>query len=123
MTQKTFLEYYKLPLLLDPCTEETDATSIVFTQDMCRAFDITSPSQVYTFQDIIDKINGVSNSVKYRRDSLIHNVSSSTIMGNDNLIISVRGWGHLTGTCNLTDEQAKQIQDDFVEYIIDMLVL
>ena len=39
----------------------------------------------------------------------------------EELIGSFRGWGHLTGGLNMKAEEAAQVQDDMIEFVMDKI--
>lgn len=115
-------EIYKLPLSIDKFCK-----SIVYTSDEERAFDFMDEN--YQFTDIrkmfiIDMINSKTHdlSIKYKlkyEDTYIHML----YQGEWIKIISIRGWGHLTGIggLNLPQEQAAKIQDEFGLFILNKI--
>lgn len=115
-----FKDYYLFPLQLN--------FGVCHTDDGERAFDFYSKyysGDGYTVcketkQEIIDIINGDDN-----KKLDIHDLTydSSYVYAGGIWLISIRGWGHLTGTggLNLDTELASKIQDAFGEYILERL--
>jgi len=69
--------------------------------------------------DIVALINGekkgaIEGEVTYDREQQTINVDG-------NVILIIRGWGHLTGTLNLQPEKAAFLQDEFAKYIVEKL--
>lgn len=78
------------------------------------------------FEDkVLDCLNG-KNHLKLTTESyFIHKEGQIFIKQEDNnkLIITIRGWGNLTGigSHNLSGEEAANIQDTFAEFIVNKL--
>jgi hypothetical protein len=66
-------------------------------------------------QNIVNKLNGDSKTkfnVRKKMDYiLIDNV----------IVLKTRGWGYLIGTLKLTPQQAKQEQENLMDYVVQML--
>lgn len=79
---------------------------------------VISPEQK---QDIVDLVNETKKGKI--EGEVVYNVEQGTIEVDGKVLLLVRGWGHLTGGggLNLKPEQAKVIQDDFANYIVQKL--
>lgn len=118
-----FKKYFKLPLRLDFDGD------LVFTDDDLRAFDFNIKYPEYRDikkqQLIVGIING-DNKMSVI-GSMVYSQGTIYVRGKekDNTILKefiiIRGFGHLTSTLKLTDNQAKSIQDDFAKFIIKQL--
>lgn len=71
-------------------------------------------------KNILDKING--KKVDRKTDTEVTHKDGEIFIG-DVHIITIRGWGNLTGigAHNLPAEEAANIQDTFAEFIVDIL--
>ena len=112
-------DIYKLPLKVDDY-----CPIITWTADKQRAFDWCVDVSPEKQQELIDVINGTKqHQFKYkfyREDSYIF--SENPVFGNEP-VLSIRGWGYLTGTggLHLSSEKAAEIQDSFANYIVERL--
>ena len=96
-------EYFHFPLMMDPmgCYVYDAENQIVFS----------TPNFVDDQRDLIcrvvDVLNGDLNIVMkaHYSDEILH--------VKDIPLLLIRGWGYLTGTCRLTNQQAAGVQDDF----------
>ena len=115
----TFKEVYKFPLKVDDY-----CPIITWTADKQRAFDWCVDVSSKNQQELIDVINGIKQlQFKYkfyREDSYIF---SENPIFNNKPILSIRGWGYLTGVggLHLSSEEATKFQDDFGDYIVEQL--
>ena len=115
----TFKEVYKLPLKVDEY-----CPLITWTANKQRAFDWCVDVNSEKQQELIDIINGTKQyQFKYkfyREDSYIF---SENPVFNNEPVLSIRGWGYLTGIggLHLSSEEASKIQDDFGDYIVKQL--
>jgi hypothetical protein len=102
----------------------------VFTDDDKMAFDwlINIPRDIK--QKIIDRINGIDTKpykIKktfYLKDGIVYcRIEDGPDSGQEIKLFRMRGWGMLTGVggYNLDAEVAAQMQDDFMNYCIEML--
>ena len=122
-------EIYQLPLSCDD-----NDPSIVWTSNEVRAFDFWDrnqelfPTAILTDQwkqvwvDVInDKpIEILSFITRFEYDNgqiYVH----GTIHGKRESFMTLRGWGHLTGTLSLRVNEAKQAQDKFGELLAKKL--
>lgn len=110
----TWQEVYKLPLRI-----EEYAPFMVVTSDNKRAFDFLFDNFDNFYEKIIETINGTP----HKFDHKFYYNNYGEILYDGNQIITIRGWGYLTGVggLNLSDEEACKIQDEFGKYIIDKL--
>lgn len=102
--------------------------SHVFSQNnvMSFTFDINMTVNQSDFcKYFIDRLNGASVDEKRKNYTYLFKgvdlfVESNGMM---QLVGCVRGWGYLTGTgaLGLSQEEAKRIQDDFIEHILKTL--
>ena len=114
-----FKEAFKFPLKI--------SHGIVFTSENNRAFDFSHSWEKgeimlvckETKQDIVDVVNGQNKKINI--DDLSH--KDSYIYSGTSRLLSIRGWGHLTGTggLKLSDDVADKLQDDFANYIVKSL--
>jgi hypothetical protein len=101
--------------------------SKVMTADFNMAFDFIlrflDPEAIQISdedkQKIVDIINGENRQIKEHKLEY----QDGDIKLNGKPFIMIRGWGHLTGTggLNLPGERAKELQDEFGNYIIEKL--
>ena len=127
-----FKEVYKLPLYF-----KEFAPFMVLTADDQRAFDFewqAWPSYEKgleiddkSIHDIIAKLNGDSNVIIENYYNFTYKDGEiwafSTKAKKKKKVMLIRGWGHLTGTggLHLSESAATKIQDDFGQYIINIL--
>lgn len=121
-----FKEYFKFPLKMWEHMEIK-----VFTDDNKMAFDwfINAPREIK--QKLIDRINGVNTkpykikkTFYHKNDGIVYcRIESGKDEGQEARLFRMRGWGMLTGVggYNLDSEVAAKIQDDFMNYCIEML--
>ena len=115
----TFKEVYKFPLKVDDY-----CPIITWTADNQRAFDWCVDVSPEKQQELIDMINGTKqHQFKYkfcREDSYIF---SENPIFKEEPVLSIRGWGYLTGVggLHLASEEAIKIQDAFGDYIVEQL--
>ena len=127
-----FMTVYKLPLHF-----EEFAPFMVLTADKQRAFDFewqAWPSYEKglgiddkSIHDIIAKLNGDKNVIIENyynftyKDGEIWAFSAKA--KKKKKVMLIRGWGHLTGIggLHLSESAAAKIQDDFGQYIINIL--
>lgn len=113
---KECLKYYELPL--------RDDYPYIFCNDGAMAFNWMISGDSTVRETIIDKINGKSkHQFKHKvfyRDGKICYINNK---GDIQLLLLVRGWGHLIGGGghNLPPKKAAQIQDEFAEYIVEQI--
>ena len=127
-----FKEIYKLPLkYVEACP------FMILTADDQRALDFEWPAwPTYekglgidgkSIHDIIAKLNGDNSIILENYYNFSYNNGEiwafSTKAKKKKHIMLIRGWGHLTGTggLHLKDEDAAKIQDDFGQYIVNIL--
>lgn len=117
-----FKDYYKFPLSI---WESCDIK--VFTEDDIMAFDFAffigdmEPAHNLRLEQkekVVRIING-SDEKSNRQPNFSY--KDGTIYIDNIAFIVIRGWGHLTGSLNLDSEKAREIQDEFAEYIIKKL--
>ena len=117
-----FKDYYKFPLSI---WKSCDIK--VFTKDNVMAFDFAfsigniKPAHNLKLEQkekIVRILNGSEEKLKKQ-----HNFSykNGTIYIDNIAFIVIRGWGHLTGSLNLDTKKAREIQDEFADYIIKKL--
>lgn len=66
-------------------------------------------------QNVVDKLNG-ANKIKFNARKKM-----DYILIDDVIVLKTRGWGYLTGTLKLTSQQAKEEQDNLMDYTVKML--
>ena len=121
-----FKEIYSFPLKLDVFGD------IVLTSDNERAFDFFEdmPEEGYILSNelqhsLIGCLNNENVHFLIKDASYIYKDASIYIVIDNKplLFIVIRGWGYLTSTgrLQLPLEKAKQIQDEFAQFIIDKL--
>jgi len=105
-------KYYKMPLRLD------DWGHMVWDSKNTHALDFNDKTTTeYMQEQIVDAINEKGG---YRISNLY--VEDGVDFYKDGeYIFCVRGWGYLTGTCNLPSEKAAKVQDEFVDFIFEKL--
>ena len=115
----TFKDVYKFPLKVDEY-----CPIITWTANKRRAFDWCVDVSLEKQQELIDMINGTKQyqfkHKFYREDSYIF---SENPVFNNKPVLSIRGWGYLTGVggLHLSEEEAIKIQDEFGDYIVEQL--
>lgn len=111
---KNWKDIYKLPLVLD------DIIRWVWDSNDNFVFQFTTDDEETT-KNIIDLLNNKSD-ISIIGNKFYH-INGSVYDNQDNQIILIRGWGNLTGTGshNLKEEEAANIQDTFAEYIVNTL--
>ena len=67
--------------------------------------------------ELVNKLNGQS----YKTFNVERDYEDAVRLVINGKPFLVRGWGHLTGTLNLSNEEAAKIQDDFINWIIEVL--
>jgi len=112
---RLFEKYFPLDFSCDLYGEWCTAAN----QELC--FQFRPDINIEEIQRLIDVINGKQNTIfrhTYTYDSIISHVIEDGVP-----FISIRGWGHLTGVggLNLSDDLAKEIQDDLGNYIVERL--
>lgn len=123
---KDWTECYKLPLHLDDyCVYAWDADGGMALSCFNLKYDERGnylPGEPEKIKHIIDVINGDCPSDFESEWKLSNDEPCSiTYKGEDQFL--VRGWGHLTGCggLNLPVELASEMQDGFMNYILDRL--
>jgi len=107
---KTYKDIYHFPLV------ESDGW--VYDQNRNFVFEFTIDLEKIK-EHILNVINGMVN---FKNNNLIFKHEDGYIMYKSNLhIILIRGWGNLTGSMNLSDEEARNIQDTFADFIVERL--
>lgn len=103
-----------------------DAFKLPFTNYWGKVFDSTEQI-VFEFErgtpvDIQEQIVDLTNSksTAYLSDQALE-YKNTFIYINRISLISVRGWGHLTGSLKLHTDKAARIQDEFGEWIVKSL--
>lgn len=115
--ERLFTKYFPLPFTADRFGE----WCVSINQQLCFQFRPDPEIEPAKIKRYVDVINGLSNTVfkhEYNYDSSIGYVIEDGVP-----LISIRGWGHLTGVggLNLPDDQAAAIQDDLGNYIVERL--
>lgn len=123
---KDWTECYKLPLHLDDyCVYAWDAESGMALSSFNLKYD-EEGNYLHGEQDrikhIIDVINGDCSS-DFEPEWDISNDDPCKITYKGEHQFLVRGWGHLTGCggLNLPEKLASEMQDGFIDYILDRL--
>lgn len=109
-----FKEVYKLPLTFD----EWWSKIYIYTANNVVAFNCLI-SDKQTVNMVLDILNGLSE--RAISDDVIYENGYIKVDGKP--ILLLRGWGYLTGCCalNLPSDKAAQIQDDFANWVVNML--
>ena len=107
----TWKDAYKLPL-------EFDGIMFGFDKDINLVLDF----EFYTDKDVALNIIKIINSGVRTRVAGLSNTDTKFYL-NDELIFTVRGWGHLIGIggLNLGPEIAIRIRNEFIDYINSVL--
>ncbi len=73
-----------------------------------------------TREAIIFSLNSINHEHINELKLTVNPNDTTQILNNGNLLITIRGWGNLTGTgaYNFDAEKASKIQDDFRDWII-----
>jgi hypothetical protein len=121
-----FKEYFKFPLKM---WEHLDIK--VFTEDNKMAFDWLINIPRATKEKFIARINGtltepykIRKTFYHKNDGIVYGrIEEGPDAGQEVKLFRMRGWGMLTGVggYNLDAEVAAQMQDDFMNYCIEML--
>jgi hypothetical protein len=117
---KNFKEIYKAPF--------TDTWGTVFTENNVYAFSFNENVNDEVRVMVIEALNGQkkftvdTESQQEDVDALYYN-ESYIFSEEKEEVISIRGFGHLTGIngLNLSDEEASKIQDEFGEYVLSVI--
>ena len=110
-----FEKYFKLPFTLDTWGAYVfDANGQLVLQFCNYEQDMAEATQ------IVDSIN---NKTSCNIKNLEYDTNGGYILSEGGRLISIRGFGYLTGTggCNLPDKKATEIQDDLGNYILGKL--
>lgn len=121
-----FKEYFKFPLKM---WEHLDLK--VFTSEDKMAFDWMLNIPRATKEKFVARINGtltehykIRKTFYHKNDGIVYcRIEEGSDAGQEVKLFRTRGWGMLTGVggYNLDAEVAAQIQDDFMNYCIEML--
>ena len=123
---KDWLECYKLPLYLDDyCVYAWDAENGMALSNFNLKYDEEGNylhGEQERIKHIIDVINGDCSS-DFEPEWDISNDDPCKITYRGKQQFLVRGWGHLTGCggLNLPEKLASEMQDGFIDYILDRL--
>ena len=123
---KDWLECYKLPLYLDDyCVYAWDAENGMALSNFNLKYDEEENylhGEQERIKHIIDVINGDCSS-DFEPEWDISNDDPCKITYRGKQQFLVRGWGHLTGCggLNLPEKLASEMQDGFIDYILDRL--
>lgn len=119
----TFHDVYDLPLKLRWSKVMTNSFKMAFDFPFMRGMFSDDKNEILlepeNQQKIVDTINGTGTNYI---DGLTYD--KGMILLNGDLLIMIRGWGHLTGMgggLGLDNEVAAKIQDDFGKFIISKL--
>lgn len=123
---KDWSECYKLPLHLDDyCVYAWDVENCVALSNFNLKYDEEGNylhGEQNRIKHIIDVINGDCSS-DFEPEWDISNDDPCKITYKGKQQFLVRGWGHLTGCggLNLPEKLASEMQDGFIDYILDRL--
>lgn len=110
-------DIWHAPFWYDDCSYIFDKDSVMtFTVD-----DLTDDNEKWfkTFcEDMVKVLNGEEPSQTYP-GLVIKN--GCDIYQYEILLGYFRGWGHLTGRLQLSEEEAAEIQDELIKYVMDKL--
>ena len=113
---ENFKKYYKLPLHAD----SIGLYVRTIDEEMALMFTVRIEDDV--IKNIVDKLNGECNKSTLPE---WHIKNRTEVWFEDAKVMIIRGWGMLHGTgngCyNLPKEEAIKIQDEFAEYIVNIL--
>ncbi len=112
---KNWTDVYKFPLKLDKC-----GMQYVFDSNNQIVLNFVSEDDTLN-KELFANIVGDSNDEP--DEPFIYRPHDQMILNNGVILISIRGYGYLTGTggLNLSGEEADKIQDEFGQYIVDKL--
>lgn len=116
---KTFRDIYKLPLRKSHGTwVYDDAHNFVFQFEPKYSKGNYADGWIDFEKKVLNKINGGKENFERK---FVH--KDGEIIYNDYHVITIRGWGNLTGVGghNLPPEEAANIQDTFADFIIEQL--
>lgn len=112
-----FRKYFKLPVRRDSLTDMIwDSAD---NRIMNGVEDHVIPEDV--LDELVNVINGADIRY-YIQDVSVHKSDTDctvTLHINQELkyTMDIRGWGYLTGTCKLSSEDARRVQDSFADFI------
>lgn len=108
----TWEDVYKFPLVKDP----EPYCSYVWTSENGMALKFNREIEKEEYDKVVDTLNG-SDSIKYANLTYVN----GDMYDGDRFLFTIRGWGHLTGKLKLSNEEACKIQDNFGEFIKQIL--
>lgn len=114
--KNTFKKYYNSPFV-NYCGRQ-----VYCENSNIHAFDFVNITETKK-RKIINILNGGRETLKKFNPNLLKNTYDSFITYKGERFISIRGWGKLTGVggCNLEEEIACKVQDDFADWIIQKI--
>lgn len=119
LTHKKFDEIFKFPLK----SYDFDDYSNVYSSDDLLVFQFYDPIPDRHKLNIIDLLNGTNKSdiqtdIEY---PYVYDKKETNILITGFPTISIRGFGHLTGTLKLKYISALRIQDELAEFILEKI--
>ncbi len=75
----------------------------------------------YMMQSLCNFLNGELNVFQPRIKEVILDNNDAAIVFEGDFEVRARGWGYLTGVKNLSNEEAAQVQNDFINWIVDKI--
>lgn len=66
-------------------------------------------------------LNGESDTFEHKIKEYVKNANDCFIILENSDVITVRGWGYLTGVLKLSNKDAAKIQDDFLDWVINKI--
>lgn len=90
---------------------------------ICLEYNSENVFDEHIVQQIADILNDKPS--KFNKDinkaTVVKNATDCFVMFEDGDVITVRGWGYLTGVLHLSGKDAAKIQDDFLDFIVNKI--
>ena len=119
MAIKTFKDVWKFPLYYDDMDRVYDSEdTLAFDFNECPVSEHSRKVIVTCLNDEFEEPVFSPDSLVCREEAEIYFTASP---GNEYRVMNLRGWGHLTGTLELSSKKAAEFQDQFAAFIISKL--
>jgi hypothetical protein len=112
-----FKEIFKAPFSTD------DYGLYVFDKDsnICLDYSNKIDYNPNITKQLCALLNGESVTFEYKLKAYVKNATDCFIMFENGDVITIRGWGYLTGVKRLSNKDATAVQDSFFDYIINKI--
>lgn len=118
MAIKTFKDVWKFPLYHDMDRVYDSEDILAFDFNDCVLTEHSKEAIVICLNDEFEEPIFPLDSLVCKEEAEIFFTSSS---GKEERLLNLRGWGHLTGTLELSSKKAAEFQDQFASFIISKL--